>query len=99
MDMQKIMSEAKKIRFSYSQDCGERRWGVPEFLKGFVGDVGNLMRLIRYRKRGHSSEDINKKLGNELSDCLWSLLILSDELGIDIENAFMSNMRELSLVK
>jgi NTP pyrophosphatase (non-canonical NTP hydrolase) len=34
-------------------------------------------------------------LGHELSDCLWSVIILADRLGIDLQAAFTQTMDEL----
>jgi NTP pyrophosphatase (non-canonical NTP hydrolase) len=35
------------------------------------------------------------KLGHELADCLWSVLVLSDLYGIDLEEAFLHTMDDL----
>lgn len=65
-------------------------------MSGFVGDVGSLSKLIMMRQGYRAGEDVEKKLSHELADCLWSVLVLADELSIDIVKAFGSTMDELA---
>jgi len=69
--------------------------GALERTQGFMGDAGDLMKLVMAKYGLRTIEDIDKKLAHELSDCLWSILIIADELGIDIEKEFGKNMDEL----
>jgi MazG nucleotide pyrophosphohydrolase domain len=36
-----------------------------------------------------------RKIAHEFSDCLWSVLVLADRLGVDLEDSFSSSMAEL----
>jgi NTP pyrophosphatase (non-canonical NTP hydrolase) len=38
---------------------------------------------------------LDKALGHELSDCLWSVIALADRLGINLETAFTQTMNVL----
>lgn len=64
-------------------------------MAGFVGDVGDLSKIIMAKHGLRDMEDIDTKLAHELSDCLWSVLVLADRYGIDLENQFMKTMDEL----
>jgi NTP pyrophosphatase (non-canonical NTP hydrolase) len=73
-----------------------RSWTTQELALGFVGDVGDLAKLIQADAGVRDIDDCKAKLGHELSDCLWSILVLANKCGIDLEAEFVRNTRELS---
>ncbi|WP_372017090.1 nucleoside triphosphate pyrophosphohydrolase family protein [Pseudoxanthomonas sp. 10H] len=73
-----------------------RAWTTEELALGFVGDVGDLAKLIQASAGIRPIEDWKAKLGHELSDCLWSILVLAHKCGIDLEAEFARNTRELA---
>jgi NTP pyrophosphatase (non-canonical NTP hydrolase) len=73
-----------------------RIWTTEELALGFVGDVGDLAKLIQAHAGVRDIDDCKAKLGHELSDCLWSILVLANKCGIDLEAEFVRNTRELS---
>ena len=42
-----------------------------------------------------SIDDCQAKLGHELSDCLWSIMVIANKCGIDLEAEYAKNTREL----
>jgi len=62
---------------------------------GLVGDVGDLVKLVQAQNRKREIEDSQEKLAHELSDCLWSILIIAKKYDIDLEKAFMETMDSL----
>ena len=72
-----------------------RAWTTEELALGFVGDVGDLAKLIQASAGIRTIDGWEAKLGHELSDCLWSILVLADKCGIDLEAEFARNIREL----
>jgi NTP pyrophosphatase (non-canonical NTP hydrolase) len=38
-------------------------------------------------------------LAHELADCLWSIIVIADEAGVDLEKAFFETMKEIELRK
>ena len=40
-------------------------------------------------------DDVDAKLAHELSDCLWSVLVLADKYGIDLQQEFLKTMETL----
>lgn len=73
-----------------------RIWTTEELALGFVGDVGDLAKLIQANAGIRDIDDCKAKLGHELSDCLWSIIILASKCGIDLETEFVRNIKELS---
>lgn len=87
-----LSARALAIRNHYNelqQADGNKLWNAQDRMAGFVGDVGDLSKLIMAKhnlRRG--PQDIDAALAHELSDCLWSIMVIADELNIDLEKAF-----------
>lgn len=94
-----LIEQAVRVRNHYrdlQRVDGQKEWGASERMAGFVGDVGALSKLVMVKqglRRG--PENIDEELAHELADNLWSILVLADELGIDIEDAFVKSMDAL----
>lgn len=94
-----LTAKALAVRDHYDQltdEDGHKRWNAQDRMAGFVGDVGDLSKLVMAKhdvRRG--PENIDAALAHELSDCLWSVMVLANELGIDLEEAFTKTMDEL----
>jgi NTP pyrophosphatase (non-canonical NTP hydrolase) len=73
-----------------------RIWSTEELALGFVGDVGDLAKLIQANAGVRDIDDHKAKLGHELSDCLWSIIVLAHKCGIDLQAEFARNTREIS---
>ncbi|TCC33254.1 nucleotide pyrophosphohydrolase [Kribbella speibonae] len=69
-----------------------RPWSTEEIMLGFVGDVGDLAKLVQGKAGVRDREDLERALAHELADCLWSVLVLADAYGVDLEAAFDSTM-------
>ena len=100
MQFNEIIKRARAIKKAYSHlnsREGNKVWGASEYVQGLVGDVGDLMKLIMAKKglRFSAEEDVNAALKHELADCLWSVLTIADELGINLEKEFLATMDKL----
>ena len=73
-----------------------RVWTTEELALGFVGDVGDLAKLIQANAGIRDIDDCKAKLGHELSDCLWSIIVLANKCAIDLEAEFVRNTKELA---
>lgn len=73
-----------------------RTWTTAELALGFVGDVGDLAKLIQADAGIRHIDDHKAKLGHELSDCLWSILVLANKCGIDLQAEFVNNAEGLA---
>lgn len=98
MDLKKLTKKANEIKDAYivlNKKEGRKKWSKSEYVQGFIGDVGDLSKLIMAKNNFRHIEDVDKKISHELSDCLWSILIIADELDIDLESEFLNSMKEL----
>ena len=98
MEYQDLLQRAVEIRRQYAtleQTKYGRSWTSEELALGFVGDVGDLVKLVMAESGVRDIPDVRRKLEHELADCLWSVLALADAYGVDLEQAFVQTMDEL----
>lgn len=72
-----------------------RPWSREELAMGFVGDVGDLMKLLQAKEGVRNISETDAKLAHELADCLWSVLALARAYDVDLEGAFVATMDDL----
>jgi NTP pyrophosphatase (non-canonical NTP hydrolase) len=98
MEIQNLIERAKAVRAQYAaleaQRYG-RSWTREEIALGFVGDVGDLMKLVIAQNGVRNIPDADAKLAHELADCLWCVIVLADLCGVDLEQAFLGTMDDL----
>lgn len=98
MTCQELLETAIRVREKYNKlnarDHGGA-WDGNKLMAGFVGDVGDLSKIIMAKNGFRSMDNIDEKLKHELADCLWSILILAHYYKIDLENQFLESMKEL----
>lgn len=63
---------------------------------GFVGDVGDLAKLVQGKAGVRPTDNLDDKIAHELADCLWAVLVLADCYGIDLETAFPAAMIQIT---
>lgn len=98
MEFQQIIDRAPQIRKKYAEFEKEkygREWNKEEIMMGFVGDVGDLTKLVMSKSGVRIVENADEKLQHELSDCLWSIITLASKHGVDLEKSFLKTMEEL----
>ena len=98
MEFLKIMERAGEIRRQYEvqeKQLYGSAWNSEEIALGFVGDVGDLAKLIVAENGKRKIANSKEKLAHELSDCLWSVIVLAQLHDIDLENSFIDTMNEL----
>lgn len=95
---QMMSDRAWSIRENYAR-AETARYGRPwtreEVALGFVGDVGDLMKLVQAMEGVRAIPDAKPKLAHELADCLWSVMTLARMYEVDLEAAFGATMDEL----
>lgn len=98
MDLAELTVRASRLREQFAAmetARHSRTWSREEIMQGFVGDVGDLMKLVMAKNGARHIDDVDRKLAHELSDCLWSVLVLFQLYGLDAEKEFLKTMDEL----
>jgi NTP pyrophosphatase (non-canonical NTP hydrolase) len=99
MDIAALTEKAMALRQRFddvARQSGRREWSKEEIMQGFVVDVGALMKLVMAKSGARELEEVDRKLAHELSDCLWSVLVLAKMYGIDLEKEFLGMLAEVS---
>lgn len=97
MQFQDITNRAVEVRRKYDALNASRgvAWNEQNLMSGFVGDVGDLSKIIMAKHGLRDMDNIDEKLAHELSDCLWSVLVIADKYGIDLAAEFTKTMDQL----
>ncbi len=94
-ELKDLLQRAEEIRAKYEEanaKNGKEAWRIRDYAMGFVGDVGDLQKLVMAKENLRDIEDVDAKLGHELADCLWAILVISNYYGIDLDKEFESTM-------
>lgn len=98
MTYEELLNRAVEIRNKYDElNLAKRniQWNEQQLMAGFVGDVGDLSKIIMAKHGLRSMDDVDAKLAHELADCLWSVLVLASKYEIDLAGEFMKTMDQL----
>lgn len=98
MHFKQLSKRALEIKKKYDHQAlriGKKPWNREQLMQGFVGDVGDLMKLVMAKEGIRKIEGVDNKLTHELSDCLWSIIVLADGYKVDLEKSFIKTMDEL----
>jgi NTP pyrophosphatase (non-canonical NTP hydrolase) len=98
MDFNELKIKALEIRGKY-EELERKKYGRPwtreEIAMGLIGDIGDLFKFIMTLSGIRNKENAEDNLKHELSDILWSVIVLADKYGIDLEKEFINTMEEL----
>lgn len=98
MEFDGLVQRAREVRElirAYEERLYGAAWTNEELALGFVGDVGDLVKLVMACNGRREIPEAHRKLAHELSDCLWSVIVLAEAHGVDLEQAFLATMDEL----
>ncbi len=98
MEFQQLIERAIEIRSQFA-DKEQKQfgsiWNNEEITLGFIGDVGDLAKLTIAANGKRDIPNYKEKLEHELADCLWSVIVLAQIHGIDLEQSFTETMDKL----
>lgn len=100
MELKDLMQRAVEVREKYGElemKKYGKKWTNAQIAEGFVGDVGDLIKLIMAKEGIRDIENADEKLEHELADCLWSIFVLANNYNIDLEKVFLRTMDELKI--
>jgi len=94
-----MQNQARAVRSLYAameKHRYGREWNHEELMLGFMGDVGDLAKLVQGKAGVRPHEDLDEAVAHELADCLWSVISLADAYGVDLEVAFSQTMETIT---
>jgi NTP pyrophosphatase (non-canonical NTP hydrolase) len=98
MELQKLINRAMDLRSQYEKK-EKQLYGSPatdeDIAQGFLGDVNNLVKLVKAEHGKVKIANSTEKLGSQLGHCLWSVIVLARMHNVDLEQAFMEAMDRL----
>jgi NTP pyrophosphatase (non-canonical NTP hydrolase) len=97
MRFEDLLKRAVEVRRKYDELNAKHgvEWTGRELMAGFVGDVGDLSKIIMAKHGLRRMDGVDEKLAHELADCLWSVLVLADKYQVDLGAEFQKTMDEL----
>ena len=98
MELSQLSARALQINGLFSARAraeGRRPWTREEVMQGFVGDVGDLMKLVMAKSGLRPANEVDHQIAHELSDCLWSVLVLAKLYEVDLGKEFLATMAEI----
>lgn len=98
MDFTEMQAQARGVRSRYAEvekATYGRSWTTEEIMLGFLGDVGDLAKLVQGKAGVRPRVDLDEALAHELADCLWCVMTLADAYGVNLEKEFVSTMQDL----
>ncbi|MEV4266413.1 nucleotide pyrophosphohydrolase [Kribbella sp. NPDC049584] len=87
--------EISKLYDRHNTSAGRTEWTTGDLALGFAGDEGDLAKLVMAVDGRREIDDARSRLGHELADCLWSVLVLADRYHIDLAAEFARMTDEL----
>lgn len=98
MEFHEMTQRALAIREQY-RAYEKQHYGAPwsneELALGFMGDVGDLAKLVMACNGRRYIPDAKSKLEHELADCLWSVIVLAEMHEVNLEEVFFRTMDDL----
>ena len=98
MEFQNMIDRALMVRKYYEEKEKQlygSSWSTEEIMLGFLGDVGDLAKLVVAEEGKRNIPNTKEKLEHELADCLWSIIVLSKLHDVDLEYSFTQTMHDL----
>ena len=98
MELSQLTERATQVHQAFATNAqakNTRAWTREEVMQGFVGDVGDLIKLVMAKAGARHADDVDHKLAHELSDCLWSVLVLAKLYDVDLEKEFFATMARI----
>jgi NTP pyrophosphatase (non-canonical NTP hydrolase) len=98
-DLNDLLRRTEQIREKYDELNalnGRETWRIRDYAMGFVGDVGDLMKLVLAKENILDKPDVDDRLAHELADCMYSILILSEHYGVDLSREFEKKLETIT---
>lgn len=98
MDLTTLQARAVETAEMYDrfhEAANRSRWTTRDFALGFAADVGLLAKAVQGMDGRRLIDDARTRLGHQLADCLWSVLVLADRYDVDVVAEFVEMTTDL----
>jgi len=94
--MEITISDAQKQVDEWIRTKGVRYFGELTNMAMLTEEVGELARIIvrTYGEQSFKESDKNHSLADEMADVLWVLVCLANQTGVNLTDAFLSNIEK-----
>lgn len=90
-----MSKRALEIKEKY-QEIEPKKWGVEQAMLGLVTDIGELAEIVMANEGYRETKvEVKERLSHELSDVLYSIIVLANKTGIDLKGSFWHTMDSL----
>ena len=95
-NFQKMMDKVVEVKAKY-ETIEPKTWGINQAFMGMVKDIGELSKILMAHEgyREDLDKDTKKALEHQLTDVLYSIMVIGDKTGIDLEKSFWETMEEI----
>jgi NTP pyrophosphatase (non-canonical NTP hydrolase) len=94
--MNTSIKNAQEMVDAWIKSYGVRYFSELTNMAMLTEEVGEVARIIarRYGEQSEKESDKQKVLADEMADVLWVLLCLANQTGVDLEQAFLDNIKK-----
>jgi NTP pyrophosphatase (non-canonical NTP hydrolase) len=96
---QTLAIDVKNLYDRLNKKAGQSIWTAEDYLSGLMGDIGDLHKLLmaKNNKRSYKGKDmtLDQAIEHEMADILWSVFVLAEAHGVDVDKAFTTTMAKL----
>lgn len=96
--MEITISDAQKRVDDWIKTKGVRYFSELTNMAILTEEVGELARIMArtYGEQSFKESDKNRNLADEMADVLWVLVCLANQTGVNLTDAFLSNIEKKS---
>jgi phosphoribosyl-ATP pyrophosphohydrolase len=94
-DLQKTVLSIREKYSEYEKSEYGKSWSTKDITMGLVGDVGDLVKLVMAKEGVRREENIGDKLAYEITNCIWSLLVIADKYDLDLEKVLVDSLERM----
>ena len=90
------LSKTQQVVDEWIKKYGVRYFNEMTNTAILMEEVGELARIMsrRYGEQSEKDSDNSLDLGDEMADVLFVLICMSNQTGVDLEDAFKKNMKK-----
>ncbi len=96
MNKKVTLEDAQQMVDEWIRSVGVRYFSELTNMAVLTEEVGELARIMarKYGDQSFKKSDEKYDLADEMADVLWVLLCLANQTGVDLEDAFIKNIKK-----